>query len=119
MRNINKKLLDAVDGSTTQNSAALQVGNLGGAILFTVQAQATASASGTLKLQYSVDVPTGSSSFTPTNWSDVTSSSASVSVGSAYAFQSALASPMWLRASYTGSGAGALTVAINVIGVTH
>lgn len=121
MRTNNIKSLDAADGSQSQNGTALYVGEIGGALLFSAQAPVnTGSAAGTLKLQWSIDKPDGRPGFAPSNWTDVTSSSATSDSSTKYAFQSILQTAEFIRAVYTvGSGTGTVTCRIKAVGVTH
>lgn len=76
------------------------------------QAVVTGTAAGTLKLQVSND-----NAATPTNWSDLTGATVSISGVGTYLIPTQNTSYQFIRAVYTAaSGVGAITVNLNMVG---
>lgn len=126
MRTINVEAFDEVSASASANSTPIYVGQLGGIITVCGQSVITGSAEGTIRLEYSLDVPDGSSGFSPSNWNTVTdaagnSSSASVTSATDFSFDDAGNKAYeWIRAVYTRTtGSGTLSMRIKASGVTH
>lgn len=126
MRTINVAAFNAVDASASVNSTPMYVGQLGGVITVCGQSVITGSAVGTIRLEYSLDVPDGSNSFAPSNWNTVTdaagnSSSASVDSSTDFAFDDCgIKNYEYVRAVYTrSSGSGTMSMRIKASGVTH
>lgn len=109
MRYYNDPILNAANAATNQNSTAV---NVQLARFASVQAVVTGSATGTLKLQVSND-DNGS----PTNWSDLTGATVSVSGAGVYLIPAQNMSYQFIRAVYTAaSGTGTITVNAHMVG---
>lgn len=94
-------------GTTVLNSAAQQLVNI---FAYSIQGIITGSAAGTIKLQASNDQAFAPS--VPTNWTDITGSSQSVS-GAGTVMWNVLSNPSyaWVRVVYTNAtGTGTLTL---------
>lgn len=125
MRIFRRVLFSAADASVSANSAACQIGEIGGSVVASVCAKIAGSGTGTMVVQFSNDIPDGTSNFAPTNWytainSAGSSSSASIDSSTNYVYFSPPMSAQWLRVAYTRSGgSGTITCHISIAGVTH
>lgn len=112
MRNLNQTILSAVDTASV-NGAAVDSNQLVSASFQSVFGDVTAA--GTVKIQASNDVPVSSrQSFTPTNWSDIPSATATVTAGVAPLIVIANMSFGYIRAVYTRTGGGTTTIIVNI-----
>jgi hypothetical protein len=118
MRILNESLLSAGDMSGNLNSSPL---SLEFAFGYALQCVFTGAPVGTLKLQGSNDAPPDANfqfaSFSPTNWTDITGSSAAVAAAGNVLFNGTGTYYRYVRAVYTfTSGTGSLSVVGNTKG---
>jgi hypothetical protein len=117
MKQVNCNILSDVDTTTVTGPA------IDSSQLVSMSAQSVfgdATAAGTVKIQASndIDAQGPTSSFTPTNWSDVSGASAAVVSGVADLIKIDVMSFRWIRAVYTRSGGGSSTVRVNMFAVS-
>lgn len=106
MKFVRTTLFNAQNAAGNLASSAIDGDQL---ISMSLQAIATGTIAGTIKLQFSNDAPSNLSG--PTNWSDITSASVAVSGAEVVAIMKTDISYRWIRATYTAtSGAGNLTI---------
>lgn len=114
MKQLIDRLLNAVDASVNQNTAAVP-----SELLFTVSAQAvvTGSSTGALKLQGSNDIVTPLAP-TPTHWTDITNATVTIGAAGTFMVQKTDICYQWIRAVYTknNGSAGTITVIIKALG---
>lgn len=118
MRLLNEKLADSQDASTSFNSTQ---GLLASVFGYDIQAVITGTVTGTMKLQGSCDpVPDANfkvATFPVINWTDIASSSASVTGAGIVNYNVAESFYNWVRVVYTAaSGTGTITVTLNTKG---
>ena len=116
MKKVNKNIISAADTSTTV-SAAIDT-NQWVSASFAASFGGDTQATGTFKLQASNDpAPEGydaiQSGFTPTNWVDVPTQSASVTTGTSALLTISNMCYRWLRASFTPTAAAVQTVTVS------
>lgn len=116
MRNINCVVLSAVD-TASQTGAAVDSNQLVSASFQAVFGDS--GANGTLKIQASNDpynagynYPEGT--FTPTNWVDIPSATATVTSGVSVIITIGQMAYRWVRAVYTRSSGGSTTVVVQM-----
>lgn len=105
----NKLLMNAVSLGASVNSSAYRIENFTHVALQAVITGAS-SLNGAFKLQGSCDNPDASA---PTNWSDITSSSATVTADGDVLWNIVDPSYNWIRVVYTRTG-GSATVSVRV-----
>jgi hypothetical protein len=118
MRNETITVLSASD-ATSQNSAAITTGQILYASFHAVFSDTTAA--GTVQVQASNDIPTGSAllgNFVPTNWTNVANASATVTAGGSFLIPIPINLYRWLRVTWTETtpGVGTITVNMNAFG---
>lgn len=109
MRNVCTTVLSAADNVST-NGTAIDSNQL---VSASFQAYfGDALAGGTLKLQASNDLPatTAVSPFTPTNWVDIPSQTATITTGTSALLTVGQMAYKWIRAVYTNTAAGVQTI---------
>lgn len=112
MRQINDNIIP-VQSAATVTTAAIPALNL---FSCSVQLAATgAGAAGTLKIQASNDHPVAANTV-PTNWSDITGASVSVSGAGAYLIPKTDLCYEYIRLVYTNSGTGTISVVFKALG---
>lgn len=118
MRNVNSIVLSGADTGSV-NGNAIDANQLISGSFHAVFGDATAV--GTVKIQASNDVApiqyTGSNGvgpFTPSNWADIPSASASVTGGASVIISLAQMNYRWVRAVYTHTAGGSSTVIVNM-----
>ena len=106
-------LNQTVSGSTTYNSAAIPA-----EYMFQLSAQivAAGSGAGTLQLQVSNDYGT-TGSFTPTNWSNITAATVTVTGNGAFIIPQTYTCYKWVRLSYANTGTGTIVVTLQAYGL--
>jgi len=111
MRQLNFNVIPLQAGTTT-NSVAVNSVNL-----FQISAQiaATAGAAGTLKLQASND-DSEAANFVPVNWSDIPGATIAVAGAGAYLIPNQEICYEYIRAVYTSTGAGTISVVLKALG---
>jgi len=113
MRQSQEVVLNAVDASVNQTSAAVVTKQV-----FAVSAQGvfTGTTVGVLKLQFSNDIT--NPPIAPTNWSDIPSATIAVTAAGNFAIPKTELCYGFIRAVYTAtSGAGTATVTLVSLGV--
>lgn len=118
MRNVNVVVLSGADTGSV-NGNAVDANQLISGSFQAVFGDATAA--GTLKIQASNDVapvqytsPSGVGVFTPSNWADIPSASASVTAGASVIISLAQMNYRWVRAVYTRTSGGSTTVTVSM-----
>lgn len=118
MRRVNVNILSAVD-TASQTGGKVDANQLVSASFAIRFGDATAD--GTVKIQASND-PTDDGyqayNFTPTNWVDIPSASAVVTVGSSGLITIASMSYRWVRAIYTRSSGGSTTINVDMMALS-
>lgn len=106
-------LLNAVDASKDEASAAVPASQL---FYISAQVVSTGASTGTLKLQFSNDIvnPQAPNGAAPTNWSDITGASVSVTAASVTAILKTEVCYAYIRAVYTHNNGSAGTVSANL-----
>lgn len=114
MRNASYRLLQA-SNVTNQTSAKIDANQIYAISVHAVQGDSTAA--GSVKFQASND-PTNSNNlavdFTPTNWVDVPSATATVTAGSAALVTISQNAYRWLRVVWTETTPGTTTITLNI-----
>lgn len=115
MRMINATALNAVSVAADQNSSAYPSARYT-RVSATAQVTGGASPSGTMKIQYSDDVPPSENLimfFTPTNWYDVPNATTTITANGTYSIPETEVAYRFLRLAYAKtSGTGTLTAQI-------
>ena len=101
-----------VQAAASINGSAIFAANL---FSCSVQLAATGSAAGTMKLQASND-ESNASGFVPTNWSDISGATVSVSGAGAFLIPKTDLCYQWVRVVYTNSGTGTISVVFKALG---
>lgn len=116
MRQYAWSALKALDASKSETSAAIDASNLFACSLQVVTTGT--SPTGTVKFQFSNDVPVGPpASFTPTNWSDIPSATVSTTTAGVYVIPKTDLCYGYIRVVYTfASGSGTITANVKVLG---
>lgn len=118
MRPLNCNVLSAVDtGSAT--GGKIDSNQLVSASFAAVFGDATAA--GTVKIQASNDICTDGyqpATFTPTNWIDIPSATATISSGGSALILLTNLSYRWMRVVYTRSGGGSTTINVNMFALS-
>lgn len=111
MRQLNFNVIP-LQTAATVTSAAVDSLNL-----FQISAQiaATGAGAGTLQLQASND-DSEAADFVPTNWSNIPNTSVTVSGAGAYLIPNTEICYQWIRAVYTNSGTGTISVVLKALG---
>ena len=118
MRNVNSVVLSGADTASV-NGNPIDANQLISGSFQAVFGDATAN--GTLKIQASNDVapiqytsPNGVGVFTPSNWADIPSATASVTLGGSVIVTLAQMNYRWVRAVYTRTSGGSSTVVVSM-----
>ncbi len=115
MRQVNNNIIP-IQSAATVTSAIMDSRNL---FYMSAQIAATGSAAGTLKIQVSNDekpVLANDTAWQPTNWSDLSGASVSVSGAGAFLIPKTDLCYQYIRAVYTNSGTGTISVVIKALG---
>lgn len=119
MRFLDAVLLNNADASAA-SATSTQAAEVNMMKLASVQVVATGTLVGTLKLQFSNDIPTISGiGATPINWTDIPSASVAVSGAGSFAIAPINIAYNWIRAVYTktsSTGSPKVTVTAHCIG---
>lgn len=112
MRNLCSTLLQASNAST-QTSQVLDAGQLISISAHTIQGDSTMA--GSVKIQASNDpTPQGAQHFTPTNWVDIPSVTASITAGAPVLLTISQSTYRWLRVVVTVTTPGSSTMTVNI-----
>lgn len=106
MRVLNDTILTSANSSTTLGSSIVAT-NI---VAFSIQAVATGTPTGTLKVQVSNDPLSVNSIDAPTNWSDLSGATVNVTSSGSFLIPRVESSYQWIRAVYTDTGAGIQTI---------
>jgi hypothetical protein len=111
MRQTDFVAFSGVNAASNQNSSPMDSSSV---TALSVQAVSTGTAAGTLQVQVSNDPP----GVTPTNWSNLSGASVSISGAAVYLIPFVNIAYQWVRLSYTASsGTGTLSASIKTDGV--
>ncbi len=108
MRNYSTQVLSAVD-TASQTGTAFNVAQSAAASF--VPSFADATATGTIKVQGSNDLPV-STPFTPTNWADIPNATSAVASGVGPAIVLAAMNFQFIRVVYTRASGGSSTILV-------
>lgn len=111
MRQVNENIVP-VQAAGAVTTAAIPALNL---FYCSAQIAATGSAAGTMKLQASNDDPT-QGNVTPTNWSDISGATVSVSGAGAFLIPKTDLCYQYIRIVYTNSGTGTISIVFKALG---
>lgn len=112
MRQVNDNIV-LVQAAATVTTAAIPAREL---LSVSAQLAATGSAAGTMKLQASNDEPVAAGAV-PTNWSDISGATVSVSGAGAFLIPKTEVCYQWIRIVYTNTGTGTISVVFKAIGL--
>jgi hypothetical protein len=107
MRYLSQTSLNAQDASASANGPVIDSSEL---LYMSVQIVATGSPTGTVKIQGSNDPGNSMSLTVPTNWTDLTSKSKTLTTSGAFMIETFQPTYRWVRVVYTAGGTGAVTV---------
>lgn len=109
MRYLSQTSLNAQDASASANGPTIDSSEL---LYMSVQIVATGSPTGVVKIQGSNDPGNSLSNTVPTNWTDLTSKSKTLTTSGAFMIEMFQPAYRWMRVVYTAGGTGTVTVNI-------